>query len=211
MFTTWRTTLSFKHFAFFMALAMLIVMIAPSCTEKKVINPTPTPENDIQSLEAKAQVLQDWINRMDQFVTQNSDGTYTLDRAVFLGTIQASHHDVYEYFTANGQKTTDAEIVEQFINVISITNAEILKGENDEVICGSACWHYWWGYRCCYWGNEAHYAIAAMSFGGISGPLWPIRLLLGAYAIWAQLVHDNHDGFCINWCPIGNTIWITAP
>jgi len=194
MFRSLRTTMLFRRLVFFMILPLLITMITPACSQKKATEPTPTPENDFQSLEADAQRRQDWIDRMDPFVSQNKDSTFSLDWAGFI----AQYSSLSE---------ADQAVVNEFAEGIPVVNAMVLNGELDNMSCGYACWWYWWGQRCCYWGSTGVWAVALLCAGSALPVIgWGFII----FCSWATALQTIHGGFCANRSWVGG-IWLTAP
>lgn len=199
MFRTLRTAQLFKEMAIFMVLPMLIIMIAPACSQKKATESAPESENNFQSLEANAQLHETWIQRMDPYVSQNTNGTYAFDSTGFA-TAYSSLSDA------------DQTVVTGFIESIPVVNAKIVSGELDNMTCGSACWNYWWGRRCCYWGSTAYVAIGIMQVGGLlAGFVGGVYFI--AMAMWATYLNDNYGGFCLNitWACGPVCSWLTRP
>lgn len=181
-----------------MALSLLVLAIGPGC-QKKVTDPAPTPKNDFQSLEANAQLHETWIERMDPYVSQNKDGTYAFDSTGFAATYSSL-------------SDADQTVVSSFIESIPVVNAKILNGELNNMECGGACWYYWWGERCCYWGSTAYVAIGILQAGGLlAGFIGGIYFI--AMAQWASWLNDHYGGFCLNitWACGPVCAWLTHP
>lgn len=186
------------------ALSVLMLaqpMMFVGCSEQ----PTEPTENQSQvqdpaiaEAERQSKLFESMIAKMDPYVTTNSDGTYSID---------------YQAFQSANQLTGDEmKVADELNKGITIINAQVIqeRKEPQSTALGSACWNYWWGQRCCFWGNDAIWYAAAISAGSaipvfgwgfsILGPL--------AGALTAQ-----YGGFCLNktwpWMPAA--IWLTKP
>ena len=164
------------------------------------------PGTEFSAQEAQAQRYENWIAKMDPYVTTNPDGTYTLDFDGFISSIRTTNPKVASYFTAAGVSSEDAKVIETLKNGIPLANAEILqpsaKGSVDVMLpdaAGSACWQYWWGKRCCYWGSTAQQIANYLLFGGSISIFIPILAgVSGISGALLQLYVTAYGGFCVN-------------
>lgn len=156
--------------------------------------------------EIQARRHTEWIGRMDPFILTEADGTHQLDLEGFLSSVRTSHPEVVHYFEGQGSPTEDTKVIEELRESVPAGNKAIVQEGRNSTL-GSACWTYWWGRRCCYWGQDARRMILALEIGGAV----PI---LGAgmqvYAPWARYLFEKYGGFCFNGSWAGG-IWLTAP
>jgi len=164
-------------------------------------------ESDLKAMEADAELRETWIARIEPYVSENSDGTYNLDETAFQNYLHESFPDLASHFSGNGLSSDASRVIEELTGSIPVVNKMILNGELDDLICGHACWNYWWGRRCCYWGSDAHYMIFIFTIGGIVPPLTYAYI---PFAAWAQYLTSVYGGFCTNMTWIGGG-WLTAP
>lgn len=173
-------------------------------------NPGLTPE--VQAQLDQAEQYEYWIGLMEPFVQPLADGTYQLGWERFLESIRSSHPAVVAFYAGAGKTDADTELVSRLRQSLDEGNRRILEaaknGTVDELM-GSACWNYWWGRRCCFWGREAIGIMIAVN-AGTSVPVYGWTLIPYAVAIsWNVAVYN---GFCLNssWAwPSG--FWITRP
>ncbi len=188
--------LRFKSLLLVSALAFMLVIVGCSNEE----SPTQAVQNqesdipaDVQQQMQLADQYERLIEAMDPYVTEGSDGQFTFYEAGFV-----SQH--------GSLPASDQQIVNQLRDGITIVNAEIGKDRSGQPnALGSYCNYYWWGKKCCYWGDQAQQLIFAMTVGsGISG-----FGLLAGYAGWAQYLVWKYGMFCLNgmW---GGPVWLTA-
>lgn len=172
---------------------------------------------DYSEYEATADLYTYWIEQMDPYVSEQADGTYLLDWDGFYRSIAASNPEEVRYFAVGGQPTKDATVIAELRDGIPIANAAILaakvaspqSAEETAEVLGSHCWNYWWGRRCCYWGNTGWVVAGIINAGGSIPPwgwlLWPWRFFINYYMA-------VYSGFCANssWA-WPSAIWITRP
>lgn len=187
-----------------------IAILFNSCSRDKEITAPEQPKDEFASFKAKAQVYQDWIECMEPYVIKNTDGTFSLEWDKFLGSIKVSYPEVARYFQGNGSPSDETKVIEELKNGIPLANEELLKGGAFGKVCdtqGYACWTYWWGRRCCFWGSTAVWAVAVLTAGG-SLPVvgWGFNI----YAAWAAALTALYNGFCANRSWVGGC-WLTAP
>ncbi|MFH1236107.1 MAG: hypothetical protein V1685_04190 [Parcubacteria group bacterium] len=178
-------------------------------------------DREFHAMEARAAIYELWIARMDPYVTTNSDGTYTLDWDGFLASLQTEDHAVAKYFAGAGVISNDAKIIEGLRDGIAIANADLLqpnaKRSSDAMLpeaAGSACWRYWWGVRCCYWGTTAQQIVDSFVLGGAAWFWIPLIGAVGSLSAAAlQKYVTAYGGFCVN-VPWGFPLlppWISRP
>lgn len=179
---------------------VVIVALFVACSlDQKVTAPVKTQEQDqsLAAAQAKAEMYESMIARMDKYVTTNKDGTYVLD---------------YQGFSnAEGKSMTadEAKVAEDLNKGIPIVNEQVLQeGKNPgSTALGVSCWNYWWGRRCCYWGSSAEQAIQWLSDFG----MLPVLGWVGqGWSSWANHLYIARGGFCTNMCWTG-VCWMTAP
>ena len=193
---------------------LLLSALLPGCTDLKegdiVTSPTDNPTNDDFSQdEAAAARMQTWIDQMDPFVSQASDGSYSLDWQGFLRSISGTHPEGIRYLAAGGQPSEDAKVIQQLKDGIPMANAALQQNGSEKAASpqGWACWTYWWGRRCCYWGSTGWWIVDRMH-NGDSIPPW--GWLINPYSQWAEGLMRSYNGFCANGSWAGG-IWLTAP
>jgi len=210
-----------KSLILLVLVSFLNTILLAGCGEEKPVSSVQTQESDTEfsKLEARAQLYENWIAEMDPFVTTNSDGTYSLDWDSFINYIRSTNPKVAIYFTAAGVASEDAKVIEELKNGIPIANLEILqfnaKRSSDAMqpeAAGQACWWYWWGKRCCYWGSTGWTIVNALQFGAAGGAIiLPLIGFVTAGMAWLfQQYMINYNGFCLNQSYIGGQ-WVTRP
>ncbi|KKW13448.1 MAG: hypothetical protein UY52_C0044G0008 [Parcubacteria group bacterium GW2011_GWC2_49_9] len=159
-------------------------------------------------------LYESWIARMDPFVTTESNGTYTLDWNGFLASIQPDHGAVAKYFAGIGLLSDDAKIIEELKGSIPIANAEILQANakrSNEALqpeVAGACWTYWWGRRCCYWGAEGWRIVTLLEAGAFLPA--PFNVIIGGLGLYLAYYMSVYNGFCLNASWVGGQ-WVTRP
>lgn len=142
------------------------------------------PQRESPPMTASPEILrlQSWIDRVDPFVSQNNDGTFTFDNVSFI--------QQYPNLTP-----ADATLVEGLRQLIASTTIP-QGGKGGDECEWAACWNWWWGSKCCFTGREASQIIAIAVVGGLwGGPL--ATAVLGSYAAVMQYYKDVYGGFCI--------------
>ena len=148
-----------------------------------------------------------WINAMDPFVTQDPEGSYHFNDEAFINEIRQEHPEVVSNLLGEAiQPSRNASIVKELLDGIALANKNHPSQGGSE-IQGWACWTYWWGRRCCYWGNDA-WAMVAMASAGGAIPVFGFGLV--PYAAWAGYLTQVYGGFCINNSWVGG-MWLTRP
>lgn len=135
-----------------------------------------------------------WIAAMDPFVTENADGIYVFDEDAF--------NDMYGELV-----DSDLVVVTELKASIPVANQQIKHRTLNPEAAGSACWWYWWGQRCCYWGSEGRSMVKWLQIGGLI-PLY--GTLSGLYGILADDMMNKYGGFCLNRSYAGG-VWLTRP
>jgi|GEM_PF-1895274 len=156
-----------------------------------------TADPDFIEAKKQSEVLENWIERMDPYVTENKDGTYDFDHTSFEAT----------YGELDG---INKSIVKQLKEGIPIVNQKIQeKGRTGAPSAAGLYmqWH-WWGITYCYTGYTAYLATAMIT---ATGKLPYVGWLIGiSYGSWAAYLTATYGGFCSNqtWNGI---VWLSAP
>lgn len=166
-------------------MACLTVMWSVGCVDTAVEPKQETPVDPaIVANDALAQQIQKWIDRMDPYVSQLADGTFSIDYASF--------QQQYPNLTPEDQAT-----VEGLRDGIPAQNEYVLTngGGKGNSVESAACWTWWWGAKCCFSGNDAETAIYLVSIGA---PFMPGGVVVMPIFI-ATLVYlkATSGGFCI--------------
>jgi hypothetical protein len=178
-----------------LALPLAIMFLLPGCTGVKA--PTVSePEQPFAKEEAKAALYESWIAQMDPYVSQAKDGQYVFDEVGF----NATHTLI---------AGTDLAAVQELTQGIPIVNAQMLQEAKNpgSTALGQACWYFWWGHKCCYWGANAQRAIGWLRYFGTL----PAIGFVGKF--WEQVANNiylAHGGFCTNMNWLG-TCWMSTP
>ncbi len=187
----------------------LILIYAPfvlsGCGEEQPLVPK-EDQSQYAALERDAAQRTLWIERMEPFVAKLSDETYRLEWDSFIKTT-VFEEKTHASLNGEGPVTADAKIITELRDGITTGNLAILREQAGLGVLGSACWTYWWGRRCCYWGNQAWAMVSIMAGGGVVPPL---SLVLTPYAAWAGYYTQVYGGFCVNGSWAGG-IWLTKP
>jgi hypothetical protein len=168
-------------------LVLLAILVAStlSCGRKDHVTAPLTPTtSDYSALEVQGQLYQQWIERMDPFVSMNKDGTYRFDATGF----QKQYGRMVQLNPSN------REIVNTLKAAIPFANAD-MKSEAANTCAGSTCWSWWWGKKCCYWGDTAQWLVAAVSVGAAVVPV--IGKVASVYAAVMGGYLATHGRFCL--------------
>ncbi|MDD5039606.1 MAG: hypothetical protein PHY34_00480 [Patescibacteria group bacterium] len=174
-------------------------------TSTTIAGPTDNPGVDSLALMLEQyKVVENTIAKMDRFVTINDDGTYTLDFQGFLSA-EGKNLTSGEMNAANGLK-----------DGIPIVNSLILQEQRKpgSTALGSACWRYWWGIRCCFWGSTASQIANGLQIGTITVLWFPlVGAVSGFTGSVLQACYNAWGGFCVNvsWGFPVVPPWITRP
>lgn len=177
------------------SMAWLTFVWSVGCVDTAVEPKRETPVDPaIVANDALVQKMQTWIARMDPFVTQHADGTYSIDYPAF----QRSYTLV---------DTGDAKVIEDLRNGVAIVNESIMReGKRGQDSCESAqCWRWWWGMKCCYSGIEAQRAIYLVTIGALIPGLGAPMVYLAATM---QYYLNVYGVFCVT-STINNVTWIS--
>lgn len=186
------------------ALCMLVVPMLSGCTEDAVISTAPEEQSiqvpeEFAEQQVQAERFQQWIDRMDPYVSQSPDGTYALDWHAFQQDLAGSDPQLALSLQNGATPGKDAKVILELRDGIPIAN-KALKEHPEGVTqtAGYWCNTYWWGRRCCYTGNDGWLAVSLMSAGtGIPGLGWGFAI----YAAWAAYYMQVYGNFC------GNASW----
>lgn len=175
-------------------MACLTVMWSVGCMDTAVEPKRETPVDPaIVANDALVAKMQTWIDRMDPYVSQNADGTFSLDYASF--------HQQHPNLVGD-----DLATVEGLRDGIPAQNGAILKDGKGGDSCQSAtCWRWWWGMKCCYSGIEAQRAIYLVTIGAIIPGLGAPMIYLAATM---QYYLNVYGVFCVT-STINNVTWIS--
>jgi len=189
--------------AFFM-----LAMLLPACsenmpTEQKTTQPEESTE-DFTAFEQAAERYEHWIAMMDPFVLQTEDGTYIFDQDGFLGSLGTDQSEIVRRLALSDEDNPDSKVILELMESISVGNEQI---RSEKAALGHACWNYWWGRRCCYWGTTGWQIVAWMA-AGAAFPPWGYALT--PFAAWAGYFMQVYNGFCANGTWVGG-MWLTAP
>lgn len=202
-----------------MILALPMITILAGCGDRgqgptdpsvNSAHPHPAPADSSAEqfavFERQATRYQKWISIMDPFVTQDERGFYRFSEAGFLNVLQAEYPEVSANLQGvGGPGSDDAAVVRELRD--GIAKANQIQNSSAHEVQGWACWTYWWGRRCCYWGNDA-WAIVALASGGSAIPVFGFAF--APFAAWAGYLTQVYGGFCINNSWAG-PMWLTRP
>jgi hypothetical protein len=147
---------------------------------------------------------------MDPYVTENKDGTFSLKWDKFIGSIQGTYPEVTKYFQGKGQPSDQTKIIEELKNCIPLANEELLKSGSFGKRCAeqsSACWWFWWGVKCCYWGTEGYVVTCAISAGSVAP--WPVNIIFWGLGTYAQTIWYRYQHICLGRTWVGG-FWISS-
>ena len=132
----------------------------------------------------EADRIEQWVERMDPYVTQNADGTFSIDYASF--------QQRYTNLTPE-----DQAVVIGLRDGIPIMNESILRGRDDSIEW-AACWSWWWGTKCCYTGNQAETIIYVATVAGVISAAYTLGLgvVVGIAAATLNYFKNISGGFC---------------
>ncbi len=152
---------------------------------------------EIDKFATQSQTYENMIEAMDPYVTENTDGTYKFDSESYMAKYPKLEVDV--------QATYD-----ELTKGIPIVNQEILAEKRTGVssALGSACWYYWWGKRCCYWGDTGWKIVSLLNAGAFLPP--PFNYVVGGLGIYLAYYMSVYGGFCLNQSWVGGQ-WVTRP
>lgn len=173
-------------------------------TQEPNVQPDRPPEVNRDSLAMMmeySRVMEATIAKMDKYVTTNNDGTYSID---YQGFLRAEGKNL---------KANERQAAEDLNKGIPIVNEQILQERRSpgSTALGSACWIYWWGKRCCYWGTTAAQLANALQGGGVASIWFPyFGAVSAAVGTILQSCYLSWGGYCLNmgW---GGLFWITRP
>lgn len=187
----------------------LMAVLLPACSEKVPTQEDAAqvgvPDNATIAQEQMAERYEYWIGQMDSFVHQDDNGIFVLDRDGFLRSLTVDNRETLRRVAVADTSNTDAKIILGLIKSVEAGNEQLAS----KAVMGSACWSYWWGRRCCYWGREGWMVVGLIQVGS-SIPPW--GWLLSPYAATAAYYMGVYGGFCANssWAwPAA--IWLTRP
>ncbi|MGB8656825.1 MAG: hypothetical protein WCE90_03460 [Candidatus Zixiibacteriota bacterium] len=197
------------------AILLVTVILISGCSREKEIVAPKKANDDLGNFEAKAHLYVDWIERMEPYVTESKNGTFSIDWSKFLDSIQGSYPEVARYFQGNGQPSELTRIIEELRDGIPTANDSLSKGMTLGKVCetqGSACWWYWWGKRCCYWSAEGWRIVTILAVAGSAGSYFipPFGWVAGAISAYLCYYMSVYGGFCLNQSWVGG-LWVTRP
>lgn len=155
-----------------------------------------------------------WIAQMDPYVSEQKDGTYVLQWDEFCAAVRSDNPQLYEEITqGNPSGNADAAVILELRDGVPVANETILAIRSGASAASEqACWNYWWGRRCCIWGNTARYFASSLSaFSTVFRYLpWISSFIIAAYFSTVVAYTNIYGGFCVNGSWIGG-FWITHP
>ncbi len=183
-------------------MSIIIAAAVIGCMSKTRIN-APKPEISQQTnigldtLETKGRLYETTIAKMDPYVSRSKDGLYSIDFQGFLN--------------ANQLTSDEMKIASELNQGIQVANKEIRSGQS--MAAGSACWWFWWGRKCCYWGADGWRIVTMLGVVGSGGAYYlpGIGAITGALAAYLGGFMSVYNGFCANQSWIGNAVWFTRP
>lgn len=171
---------------------------------------SPAIDSDPQITQARetAERYERWIAAMDPYVRTLSDGTFSLDWERFNSDLSLSDPSMAKAIETDQIDSLDEEVIRSLHAGVAVANDSLRATPQGLMETeGRACWNYWWGRRCCYWGSDAHSVVLLLTLGGLlPGIGWGFT----AFAAWAQYLTSVHGGFCANQSWIYGA-WLTAP
>ncbi|MFA6512430.1 MAG: hypothetical protein WCV86_04900 [Patescibacteria group bacterium] len=200
---------------------MLTIPLLSGCSEDhaQVIAPpqeqtAPSVPDQYAQYEAQGTLIQQWIDRMDPYVTQNADGTFVCDWQAFQQDLARTNPQIALALNGAATPGKDAKVIVELRDGIPIANKALKEQpEGMTQTASTRCYWRWWGRTCCYTGWDAEVAVwtnaAAAVVAGIAGG--PIGAGVVAYIAWvAERLTDQCGGFCINATWVGG-FWLTCP
>ncbi|MBI3956826.1 MAG: hypothetical protein HY340_02450 [Candidatus Kerfeldbacteria bacterium] len=191
---------------------MLMSLFLLGCADLKqgdvFTSPSDPPESGFSQDERKAARMEAWIERMDPFVNQSAEGAYVLDWDGFLRSIRETHPEVADHFVIGSAASDDTRVIQELKASMAAGNDLLQQTPGGLDTLGWACWTYWWGRRCCYWGNTGWGLVAIMA-AGTAYPPWGYALT--PYSAWAGYLMQVYGGFCANGSWAGGPPWLTRP
>lgn len=201
-------------------LCMVFVPVITGCTEDAVNTTAPTEEeqtttapSEFAEMQAQSELIHQWIDRMDPYVSQNADGTYTLDWQAFQNELAQTDPKIALALNHGATPGKDAEVIKGLRDGIPEANKAVLEGQTEGLMqtAGYSCRTYWWGRRCCYTGYDAQNMLSIMQNGRIIWVLgWIAGFIWESYYWWADKMYNWCGGFCLNASWFGG-VWVTCP
>lgn len=210
---------SFVIGAYVLVLSFTLPFGLIACSRDQTATTAPQTEQpavppEYAEMQAQAELAQQWIQRMDPYVSQNPDGTYVMDWDGFRATLARSDPRLALSLQNGATATVDTKMIIGLRNGISAANKAVLADEAQGMQPAARwCTNHWWGRKCCYTGWDAELAIwYGWAVAAVATVIGVVPGAIMAYIAWMQeRLNSQCGGFCVNVLWGSPFVWLTCP